>query len=55
VHQVEALGGGRTRYVQAERFRCTLVPFVGGILGATEERFRKMNEALRAGPRPSSA
>jgi hypothetical protein len=46
-HQVEDLGGGRTRYVQSERFRGILVPFVRGILGATEEGFRKMNEALK--------
>jgi hypothetical protein len=46
-HQVEALGGGRTRYVQGERFRGILVPFVGGILGATEEGFSRMNRALK--------
>ena len=47
VHQVEVLGEGRTRYVQRERFRGILVPFVGGILGATEEGFREMNRALK--------
>jgi hypothetical protein len=46
-HHVEPLGGGRTRYVQGERFRGVLVPFVGGILGATEEGFRRMNGALK--------
>lgn len=46
-HQVEALSGGRTRYVQRERFRGILVPFVGGILRATEEGFRQMSDALK--------
>jgi hypothetical protein len=46
-HEVEDLGGGRTRYAQSERFRGVLVPFVGGILAATEEGFRRMNQALK--------
>jgi hypothetical protein len=46
-HEVEALPGGRTRYVQQERFRGILVPFVGGILRATEEGFRQMGDALK--------
>ena len=46
-HQVESLPGGRTRYVQRERFRGILVPFVGGIVRATEDGFREMSEALK--------
>ncbi|HYU57408.1 MAG TPA: SRPBCC domain-containing protein [Actinomycetota bacterium] len=46
-HRVQALPDGRTRYVQEEGFRGILVPFVGGILRATEEAFRGMNEALK--------
>lgn len=46
-HQLEALPGGRTRYVQRERFRGILVPFFGGMLRDTEEGFRKMSEALK--------
>ena len=37
-----------TRFLQSERFSGLLVPFVGGVLAATEQGFRAMNEELKA-------
>jgi hypothetical protein len=39
---------GGTRFEQAESFSGLLVPFVGGILAATELGFESMNRALKA-------
>jgi hypothetical protein len=36
-----------TRFEQSERFSGVLVPFLGGILDATERGFRAMNEGLK--------
>ena len=45
--QLEPLAGGRVRFVQAERFRGVLVPFLGKTLARTERGFAAMNEALK--------
>lgn len=45
--RLEPLEGGRTRLVQAERFRGVLVPFFRKMLAATERGFEAMNRALR--------
>ena len=45
--QLEPLAGGRVRFVQAERFRGALVPFLGKTLDKTERGFTAMNEALK--------
>lgn len=44
-----ALGveGPNTRFTQSEAFSGLLVPFVGGILAATERGFHAMNEKLK--------
>jgi hypothetical protein len=48
VHEIEALGPRRTRYLQREQFRGVLVPFVGGMLRDTARGFNEMNAALKA-------
>lgn len=48
IHEVEALGPQRTRYVQREEFRGVLPPFLGGMLKDTERGFEQMNAALKA-------
>jgi hypothetical protein len=45
--QIEPLADGRARFVQAERFRGVLVPFLGKTLDKTERGFSAMNEALK--------
>lgn len=40
--------GEGTRFTQSEAFSGILVPFVGGVLAATEDGFRAMNEKLKA-------
>src|SRR5919108_4059469 len=47
-HEVESLPGGRTTYIQRERFTGILVGVVGGIIRDTEKGFREMSEALKA-------
>jgi hypothetical protein len=47
-HRLESLTGGRTRYVQSERFRGVLVPFLGGMLRSTQDGFGEMSEALKS-------
>jgi hypothetical protein len=48
-HRFEAHeDAGRTRFDHSEDFSGLLVPFVGGILEATERGFQGMNEALKA-------
>jgi hypothetical protein len=45
--EFEPLPGGRTRFVQSERFSGVLVPFVRKGLGKTQAGFAQMNEALK--------
>jgi len=60
---LEPLEGGRTRFVQAERFSGILVRILRTSLGKTQLGFEQMNEALKrrvetraaAGPRPVSS
>jgi hypothetical protein len=47
IFRLEPLEGGRTRFVQAERFRGVLVPLFGKTLEQTRRGFEAMNEALR--------
>jgi hypothetical protein len=44
---LEPLDGGRTRFVQAERFSGILVRILGKSLGKTQLGFEQMNEALK--------
>jgi hypothetical protein len=45
---IEPLDGGRSRFVQSERFTGLLVGLVGGTLAKTETGFEQMNDALKA-------
>lgn len=45
--QLEELPGGRTRLIQAERFRGLLVGLSGGTLDKTRLGFEQMNRALK--------
>lgn len=40
--------GAGVSFTQAEKFTGLLVPFVGGVLAATERGFQSMNESLKA-------
>ncbi|MBS0253252.1 MAG: SRPBCC domain-containing protein [Proteobacteria bacterium] len=42
-----ATEGQNTRFTQSEAFSGLLVPFVGGVLAATERGFHAMNEKLK--------
>lgn len=44
---LEPLEGGRSRFIQSERFRGLLVGLLGGTLAATERGFEQMNESLK--------
>jgi hypothetical protein len=44
---LEPLAGGRSRFIQSERFSGLLVGLLGGTLTATERGFEQMNEALK--------
>ena len=44
---LEPLEGGRSRFIQSERFSGLLVGLLGGTLAATERGFEQMNEALK--------
>ena len=44
---LEPLAGGRSRFIQSERFSGLLVGLLGGTLAATERGFQQMNEALK--------
>lgn len=44
---IEPLEGGRTRFVQSERFSGLLVGLLTSALSATERGFAQMNEALK--------
>ncbi len=46
--RIEPLDGGRSRFVQSERFTGLLVGLVGGTLAKTEAGFEQMNTALKA-------
>jgi len=46
--RIEALGGGRSRFVQSETFSGLLVGFRKGTLAKTANGFQAMNEALKA-------
>jgi hypothetical protein len=48
IHEIEALGSNRARYVQREQFRGVLVPFLGGMLRDAQRGFSDMNAALKA-------
>jgi hypothetical protein len=45
--QIEQIGEGRVRFVQAERFTGALVPLVGRTLEPTRRGFEAMSEALK--------
>jgi hypothetical protein len=47
IFRIEPIEGGRSRFVQAERFRGLLVPLFGRTLEQTRRGFEAMNEALR--------
>jgi hypothetical protein len=44
---LEPLEGGRSRFIQSERFTGLLVGLLTGTLAATERGFEQMNEALK--------
>jgi hypothetical protein len=46
--RIEPLDGGRSRFIQSERFTGVLVGLVGGTLAKTEVGFEQMNTALKA-------
>ncbi len=46
--RIEPLDGGRSRFVQSERFTGLLVGLAGGTLAKTEAGFEQMNTALKA-------
>jgi hypothetical protein len=46
--RVEPLAGGRSRFIQSERFSGLLVGLVKGTLAKTEAGFGQMNAALKA-------
>ena len=46
--RIEPLDGGRSRFIQSERFSGLLVGLFGGTLAKTEAGFEQMNTALRA-------
>jgi hypothetical protein len=48
IFELEALGDGRTRFTQAERFTGILVRAFGSTLDKTELGFEQMNAALKA-------
>jgi hypothetical protein len=52
---IEPREGGRSRFVQSERFSGFLVGFVKGTLAKTEGGFEQMNAALKARVEPPSA
>jgi hypothetical protein len=47
IHEIEALGPDRSRYIQRERFHGVLVPFFGGMLRDAQRGFDEMNAALK--------
>ena len=53
--RIEPLDGGRSRFVQSERFSGFLVGLVKGTLAKTEAGFEQMNAALKARAEQASA
>jgi hypothetical protein len=53
--RIERLDGGRSRFVQSERFSGLLVGLVKGALAKTEAGFEQMNAALKARVEQASA
>jgi hypothetical protein len=53
--RIEPLEGGRSRFVQSERFSGLLVGLVKGALAKTEAGFERMNTALKARVEQGSA
>ena len=53
--RIEPLDGGRSRFVQSERFTGLLVGLVKGTLAKTEVGFEQMNAALKARVEQASA
>jgi hypothetical protein len=53
--RIEPLDGGRSRFVQSERFTGLLVGLVPGTLAKTEAGFEQMNTALKARVEQASA
>jgi hypothetical protein len=53
--RIEPLDGGRSRFVQSERFSGLLVGLVKGTLAKTEAGFEQMNTALKARVEHASA
>lgn len=53
--RIEPLDGGRSRFVQSERFSGVLVGLVKGTLAKTEAGFEQMNTALKARVEQTSA
>jgi hypothetical protein len=53
--RIEQLDGGRSRFVQSERFSGLLVGLFGGTLAKTETGFEQMNAALRTRVEQASA
>ena len=46
--RIESLDGGRSRFIQSERFSGLLVALVKGVLAKTEVGFERMNTELKA-------
>ena len=53
--RIEPLDGGRSRFVQSERFSGLLVGLVKGALAKTEAGFEQMNTALKTRVEQASA
>jgi hypothetical protein len=53
--RIEPLAGGRSRFVQSERFSGVLVALVKGTLAKTEAGFEQMNAALKTRVEQASA
>ena len=53
--RIEPLDGGRSRFVQSERFSGVLVALVKGTLAKTEAGFEQMNAALKTRVEKASA
>jgi hypothetical protein len=54
-HRIEQVDGGRSRFIQSERFSGLLVGLFGGTLAKTETGFEQMNAALKTRVEQTSA
>jgi hypothetical protein len=54
-HRIEQLDGGRSRFIESERFSGLLVGLFGGTLAKTETGFEQMNTALKTRVEQASA